>query len=136
VIRMLTLSLIMVLEMNGAPDAFAADIARGQLVFGECGGCHALGPHASIKAGPPLNGIVGRQLAAYHGYEYSAALSTYRKTETIWTSAALDKWLTGPQKLVAGTKMYFRGLPNGRDRRDVIAYLAQFSAHGTKTAAH
>ena len=134
--RIFALSLMVALGMNGSSGALAADLARGQLVFGECGGCHGLGPHAPIKAGPPLNGIIGRPVAAYHGYDYSPALSAYRKNDKIWTSAALDTWLTNPQKMVPGTKMYFRGLPNSRDRRDVIAYLAQFGAQGMKTVAH
>ena len=134
--RIVALSLMVALGMNGSSGALAADLARGQLVFGECGGCHGLGPHAPIKAGPPLNGIIGRPVAAYHGFDYSPALSAYRKNDKIWTSATLDTWLTNPQKMVPGTKMYFRGLPTSRDRRDVIAYLAQFGAQGMKTVAH
>ena len=57
-----------------ASQAFAADTARGKLVYGQCFGCHGIGPSASVKVGPPLNDVVGRRWAAYPGYDYSAGL--------------------------------------------------------------
>ncbi len=113
-----------------ASQALAADVARGKLVYGQCFGCHGIGPRASVKVGPPLNGIVGRPWAAYHGYDYSAGLRAGAADGKTWTVATLNAWLTDPRHLVPDTRMGFAGLSNPRDRADVIAYLAQFDASG------
>jgi cytochrome c2 len=39
-----------------------------------------------------------------------------------WTDETLDRFLSNPQGVVRGTKM-FVGVPNERDRQDIIAYL-------------
>ncbi|MES3098057.1 c-type cytochrome [Sphingomonas faeni] len=36
----------------------------------------------------------------------------------------MDAWLTNPRKMVPGTTMAFAGLPDPKDRADVIAYLS------------
>ena len=115
-----------------ASQAFATDVARGKLVYGQCYGCHGIGPRASVKVGPPLNGIVGRPWAAYAGYDYSAGLRAGAAHGKRWTIATLNVWLTDPRHLVPDTRMGFAGLPNPRDRADVIAYLAQFNGAGKR----
>jgi cytochrome c len=115
----------------GGP-AVAADAARGKLVYGQCFGCHGIGPRATVKVGPPLNGIIGRRWAAYPGYDYSAGLRAGGAAGKRWTQTTLNAWLTDPRRLVPGTIMGFAGLPNPRDRADVIAYLAQFEASGQR----
>jgi cytochrome c len=116
--------------MVWASQAVAADVQRGKLVYGQCFGCHGIGPRASVKVGPPLNGIVGRRWAAYPGYDYSAGLRMGGANGKRWTVATLNPWLTDPRHLVPGTRMGFAGLPNARDRADVIAYMAQFNGAG------
>ena len=113
-----------------ASQAIAADAARGKLVYGQCFGCHGIGPRASVKVGPPLNGVVGQRWAAYPGYDYSAGLRAGGADGKRWTVAALNAWLTDPRHLVPDTRMGFPGLPNPRDRADVIAYLAKFNGSG------
>jgi cytochrome c len=113
-----------------ASQALAADVARGKLVYGQCFGCHGIGPRASVKVGPPLNGLVGRPWAAYQGYDYSAGLRAGAAHGKRWTVATLGAWLTDPRHLVPDTRMGFAGLSNSRDRADVIAYVAQFDASG------
>jgi len=39
------------------------------------------------------------------------------------TAAALDAYLVDPRGDVHGAKMFFKGLPESRDRADVVAYL-------------
>ncbi len=116
--------------MVWANQAVAANLARGKLVYGQCFGCHGIGPRASVKVGPPLNGIVGQRWAAYPGYDYSAGLRAGGVDGKRWNVATLNAWLTDPRHLVPGTKMGLAGLPNPRDRADVIAYLAQFDSAG------
>lgn len=81
-------------------------------------GCHSLGDN---DVGPRHRGVVGQAAGAVPNYAYSAALRT---SGLVWTPANLDKWLTDPQKLVPGTKMYF-SVVKPQDREDIIAYLAQ-----------
>ena len=40
----------------------------------------------------------------------------------VWNEETLDKWLTDPQAVAPGAKMFFH-LDNPQDRADVIAYL-------------
>jgi cytochrome c len=55
------------------------------------------------------------------GYAYSRAL---KSSGLKWNTANLDRWLTNPQALIPGVKMFF-AMPSAQDRADVIAYLAE-----------
>lgn len=127
-----TAILLAVTSLGVAPRAHAANPARGKLDYGMCFGCHAIGPHPRVKVGPPLDGIVGRRWASYPGYPYSAGLKAGGRAGKTWTTSALNAWLANPTHMVPDTKMHFMGMPNPRDRADVIAYLAQFNARGQK----
>lgn len=81
-------------------------------------GCHSLDDN---DVGPRHRGVVGRAAGAVPGYAYSARL---RGSGIVWTPANLDRWLTNPQAMVPGAKMYF-SIARPRDRADIIAYLAQ-----------
>ncbi len=65
--------------------------------------------------------MVGRQAGTVADYAYSPALKASGLT---WDQANLDRWLTNPQALVPGTKMYFL-LKDPQSRADIIAYLVQ-----------
>lgn len=97
---------------------FPGDAARGAALYQSCMGCHSLDDN---DVGPRHRGVVGRHAAAVPGYAYSAAL---RKSGLTWDPATLDRWLTNPQKLVPGAKMYF-SVANAKNRADIIAYLAK-----------
>jgi cytochrome c len=101
-----------------AAPAMAQDAAKGADVYQDrCGSCHVLN---GIGQGPSLVGVVGRKAASIPGFNYSDAMKASGLT---WTPANLDRFLSGPTKLVPGTAM--RAIvadPN--DRRDLIAYLA------------
>ncbi|MDE2578293.1 MAG: c-type cytochrome [Hyphomicrobiales bacterium] len=109
------------LVLAGLPiSAFAGDVARGKDVFARtCQNCHAteIGVH---KIGPTLWNIVGRQPASAPDYAYSAAMKANKEP---WTPAALESYLANPREDLHGVKMYFKGLPDARDRADVITYL-------------
>jgi cytochrome c len=100
------------------PAEPAADPIHGRVVYQACMACHSLDDD---DVGPRHRGVVGRKAAAVEGYPYSPAL---RRSGLVWDAATLDRWLTNPQALVPGAKMFFT-LPSARDRADVIAYLAQ-----------
>ena len=96
----------------------AADASRGEEVYQSCQDCHSLDTN---DLGPKHRGVVGRKAGALTDYSYSPALKNSGLT---WTEETLDKWLTDPQKLVPGSKMFFH-LDTAKDRADVIEYLKE-----------
>ena len=101
----------------------AGDPAAGEKTFMKCKVCHQVGDSAKNMVGPALTGIVGRKAGTYPGYSYSEA---NKNSGLTWDEATLDVYLTNPKAKVPGTKMIFPGLPNEKDRKDVIAYLKTF----------
>ena len=124
---MLKAILLTAATIGTAAHAQAGDPAAGKAIFARCGICHAVGPGATTKMGPTLNGVVGRKSGSIAGFNYSPAMA---KANVVWTPKVLDGYLAAPQKLVPGNKMAFAGLPQEKDRTDVIAYLATFDATG------
>jgi cytochrome c len=94
------------------------DPVAGRGLYQACSGCHSIDEN---DVGPRHRGVVGRRAGSVPGYAYSAALRT---SGIVWTPANLDRWLTNPQKVVPGTRMYF-SVANPKQRADIIAYLAQ-----------
>jgi len=94
------------------------DPAHGKAIYQVCMGCHSLDEN---DVGPRHRGVVGRVAGSVSDYAYSSALKNSGLT---WDAANLDRWLTNPQALVPGAKMFFT-LSNPKDREDVIAYLSE-----------
>jgi cytochrome c len=94
------------------------DAARGQGLYQACSGCHSIDEN---DVGPRHRGVLGRRAGSLPDYAYSQAL---RNSQIVWDAASLDRWLTSPQALVPGAKMFF-SLPDAQMRADIIAYLAQ-----------
>lgn len=97
-------------ELHGDPR-------HGKTVYQVCMSCHSLDED---DVGPRHRGVVGRVAGTVPGYAYSPAL---KNSGLLWDAPNLVRWLTNPQALVPGAKMFF-ALPSARDRADVIAYLA------------
>jgi len=89
---------------------------HGKTVYQVCMACHSLDED---DVGPRHRGVVGRRAGSVPGYAYSPAL---KSSGLVWDSNNLDRWLTNPQALVPGAKMFF-AMPSPQDRADVIAYL-------------
>lgn len=102
----------------------SASTDHGAQVAKQCGTCHNFQEGQGAKVGPDLYGVVGRKIASVAGFNYSTALKAVTGT---WTFDALNKWLTDPRADVPGTAMLFAGLPNEKQRADVIAYLNTLS---------
>jgi cytochrome c len=66
-------------------------------------------------------GVFARKADSLTDYDYSDALKSANITRNEET---LDKWLTDPQAVAPGAKMFFH-LDNPQDRADVIAYLKE-----------
>jgi cytochrome c len=114
-----TVAVILLALVNESARA-QGDAARGARVFGVCMSCHSIraGEHLT---GPSLASIWNRKAGTVPGFErYSEAL---KRADLVWTGASLEKWIAGPEKLVPGTSMTFAGLPDARNRDDLIAFL-------------
>jgi cytochrome c len=116
---------------SGAPTAAPTEVPIAQLLAsaspqsGEaaakvCLTCHNMAKGAGNKVGPDLYGVVGRAVASEAGFNYSSALKARGGT---WTFDTLNPWIENPRKDVSGTLMTFGGIPNEKQRADIIAYL-------------
>ncbi len=94
------------------------DAARGETLYEACQDCHSLDKN---DVGPRHRGVFGRKAASLPDYDYSDAL---KSANIVWNEETLDRWLTDPQAVAPGAKMFFH-LDNPQDRADVIAYLKE-----------
>ena len=97
----------------------AADVARGERVFGRCKACHKLTDGAN-GVGPFLWGVVGRPIGTAPGFNFSAELADRGGD---WSLDNLLGFLEAPKKWAPGTKMAFKGLLKIEDRINLIVYL-------------
>ncbi|WP_353227090.1 c-type cytochrome [Novosphingobium sp.] len=97
------------------------DADHGKTVYARCAACHDLNTGKTVL-GPSMKGIVGRKAGAMPGFAYSPALQA---SAVVWTPASLDAYIAAPTRFVPGTNMAFAGLPDARDRADLIAFLQQ-----------
>ncbi len=96
----------------------AGDAARGETLYEACQDCHSLDKN---DVGPRRLGVFGRKAASLPDYDCSDAL---KSANIVWNEEMFDKWLTDPQAVAYGAKMFFH-LDNPQDRADVIAYLEE-----------
>ena len=100
------------------PKKAAGDAGKGEKTFKSlCAVCHSVGAHGT---GPKLGGIFGKEPSTQEGFNYSGSLAGKAK----WGDKTLDKYLKSPADYAPGNSMAFAGIPNAKDRGDVIAYLA------------
>lgn len=104
-----------------ATTAIAGDATSGKTVFARCSICHTVQKGGANGLGPNLFGVVGRKAATAPNFAFSAAL---KGSGITWTPDKLKAWVSGPAKLVPGTKMAFAGIADPKQADDVIAYLA------------
>jgi cytochrome c len=116
--------LLFTMLIAAVPSARAADAdgdpAVGKAIFQRiCQNCHSneIGVN---KVGPSLWNVVGRQAGTVPDFQYSDAM---KSNKAVWNTSSLDAYLADPRGDVHGVKMFFRGLPEAKDRGDVIAYL-------------
>ena len=103
------------------PPAYqSADVDNGEAKFALCKSCHTANDGGSDMIGPNLYGVFGRKAGTRPGFSYSDSM---KAAGYAWDADHLDKWLTNPAATIPGTKMTFAGLPDAKDRADVIAYL-------------
>lgn len=100
----------------------SADPRLGGVLFANhCGICHAIDLPQTVF-GPHLVDVFGREAGAVRNYRYTYEMQT---SGIVWNEETLDALIADPQRLVPGTNMYFRGLPDPQDRAHIISYLKQ-----------
>ena len=99
-------------------DDFLADasVSKGESQFRKCQACHTV-EEGKNGVGTSLYNIVGEPVADVAGYDFSDAM---KAAGGDWTPDRLNEFLTRPSSYVPGTKMGFAGLPNERDRAEVV----------------
>jgi cytochrome c len=104
--------------------ADTGDVVRGARVYQRCYSRHTVDPNEQAKLqGPSLYGVVGRRAASLAGFSYSPALIAKAEAGLVWTEDELDQFLLEPERAIPDNQMGFFGLPEARDRADLIAYL-------------
>ena len=116
--RLLT-GLLLALAAGAAGAATKGDPQAGKEIYARCLACHSL---ASDRVGPRHCGLFGRRAGSVKGFEYSDAMKRYK---VVWNEKTLDRFLANPLKIVPGTNMTYAGVPDPRERADLIAYLKQ-----------
>jgi cytochrome c len=102
-----------------AGAAQAQDAKHGEKLFEECRACHSVERGVS-GIGPSLYGVFGRRAAALEDFRYSPAL---KRSGITWTPQTLDTYVADPQKVVPANRMPYAGMPEARDRADLILYM-------------
>ena len=100
----------------------SANRSRGERQAMLCKACHSLDRGGRNMIGPALYGFIGTNVGTRQGFEYSAVM---RNADFVWTPAALDAWLAQPGRFLPGNRMTFAGVPDQKDRADLIAYLIE-----------
>ena len=109
----------------------AGDVAKGEKIAKKCKACHTLNEGGKNGLGPNLFGILGQPAGASEGYKYSRAMSA---SGIVWDDATFIDFVLNPKKVVAGTKMSFRGIKKATQREDLLAYFQTLQIEGNVQA--
>ncbi|MBI1338855.1 c-type cytochrome [bacterium] len=123
-------------EPEGPRDYYtflmSADPAAGETVAAKCLQCHLFEKGAASLQGPPLWGVVGRDIASHPGFGYATNSDGLTSLEGVWDYEHLDKFLERPKAYAPGTSMNFIGIRKEKDRADLIAYLRTLADPGSE----
>jgi cytochrome c len=100
--------------------AHAANPADGKAIFSRCAACHNASKDGPNMIGPNLYGVVGRRAGTKSGFSYSTAM---KNSGITWTNPKLDAYIAHPAQVVPGNRMAFAGIPDPKQRADLVAYL-------------
>ena len=115
------------IEAAVTPSPVSGLVTAGERAFRKCRACHQVGKDARNRAGPTLNGVVGRVAASVKGFNYSDAMKAAGKRGLVWDEEELAGYLAKPRAYLKGTKMSFAGLKSEDEIAATIAYLRTFS---------
>lgn len=101
-----------------------ADVGKGEASAKVCAACHNFQKGGAAKVGPPLWGVVGRNVASIEGFDYSESL---KKKGGAWGFEEINAFITNPKGYMPGTKMGYAGETNAEKRADIVDYLHTLS---------
>lgn len=101
------------------PAAAPASTPGETLFKQRCQSCHSVEAGKVSPLGPNLRGVMGRK-AGQTAFRYSPALKASNLT---WTRENLDRYLSGPARMVPGTRMVV-SITNPAQRAQMLDYLA------------
>ena len=102
----------------------AADPAAGEKAAKKCAVCHSFEQGGAAKIGPPLWGVLGRDIASAPDFRYSNALA---EKDGSWDYDKLHGYLTNPKEWAPGNRMAFAGVKKPEELADIIVYLRSLS---------
>ena len=102
-----------------------ADLAAGEAAAQNGVKCHAVDPAVPSTLGPHLHGVFARPPGSLDGREYSPAMTAFAETTdmTYWIPEEVDEWLANPRSYLPQSAMFFDGLADETQRRDLIGWL-------------
>jgi cytochrome c len=104
----------------GAAEEGDAD--TGARAFRACAACHSLELDRNMT-GPSLAGVANRKAGDLASFpRFSDAL---KQSGVVWNEQSLDRYLENPAQFIPGNHMTFPGIPDGKTRADIIAFLKQ-----------
>jgi cytochrome c len=114
----------------GAAEEGDADI--GARAFRACAACHSLELNRNMT-GPSLAGVANRKAGDLASFpRYSDAI---KQSGVVWNDQSLDRYLENPAQFIPGNHMTFPGIPDGKTRADIIAFLKQSGDAGATKSA-
>ncbi|MFL6695479.1 MAG: c-type cytochrome [Ramlibacter sp.] len=118
------------LAASCTPAAHAqGDAGAGKALYAaRCSACHSIDFNG---VGPTHRNLLGRHAGTAPGFAYSKAL---KESNVVWTQDNLLRWLTDPEQLIPGQKM-FVSVPDAKERADIVAYLQLVSGPQPTTPA-
>ena len=108
------------IDVNSSDVTDLSPVLRGQLLAGQCRGCHTFESGGAGGIGPNLWGVVGRPVASLGDFQYSEGL---RAVGGRWTRTALRSFLRNPGSFAAGNAMEMTTTYDDEQLSDLIAYL-------------
>lgn len=109
------------------PESTAGDAINGKQLYHDlCDKCHKLTPGSNGK-GPQLLRIYGAPAGSLKDYEYSEVMAN---SGWVWDEKTLNHYLIDAQLALPGNRMRTDGVPDAKERADIIAYLSTLRGSG------
>src|SRR5260370_38458148 len=91
---------VLVVAGASANRGYAQDAEHGKTIFKACAACHAT-DHAN-RAGPGLEGIIGRKAGSVPGFSYRKA---QKKADIVLATKDLVAYMVSPPQRVTGKQV-------------------------------